>query len=140
MKKSVIMKLGVGVLIVVLTAGCQIGGPSDEELVSTTVADWKAALTARDLDKLMAAYSENYVSTRGSDKESVRQFMGRAFERDFMDNVNISLENAKTTIEDDKARFSPVEFISDRGTMAIEFTLQKEDGTWLITTSKRQEQ
>lgn len=142
MKGSTIIKLSVGLLTLVLACGCQMfsRGPSNEELINSTMADWKAALIAKDLDKLMAVYSENYVSSRGTDKVSVREFMMRVFERGYMDNVNINLEDAEITIEEDKAKVHPVKFISDRGTMTIEYTLQKESGTWLIVGTKRQTQ
>ena len=142
MKRSVITKLGVGILTAALVCGCQtLGwGPSDKELVNTTMADWKAALAAQDLDKVMATYSENYASERGDGKESVREFMTRVFDEGWMDNIKVNMESAETTIEGDKAQFGPVEFISDRGTMKIDYTLQKEDGAWRIVASKRQEQ
>lgn len=136
MKKSVIVNLGVAALIVVLASGCQVGGPSDKELINTTMAEWKAAHAAKDLDRLMATLSENYVSMGGGDKDSMREFIGRAFEEGFMDNVEIKTENAKITIRDDKdsvkATFGPVEFIGDRGTFAFKHILQKENGKWLI--------
>jgi len=86
MKRSVILNLSLFVLAAFLVCGCQtLGvGPSDEELISTTMAEWKAALVAKDIDKLMAAYSENYVSTRGTGKDSIREFMARAFEQSFL--------------------------------------------------------
>ena len=142
MKKPAIIKLGVGVLTMLLVYGCQniSRGPTDEELINTTMADWKTAVIAKDLDNLMVVYSENYVSRRGDGKESVRNFMARVFERGHMDNVKVNLENAETTIEEDKATFGPVEFIFDRGTRMFEYTLQKEGNSWLIVRSKRQEQ
>ena len=139
MKESVIMNLGVAVLIVALAGGCQTGGPSDEELINWTMTDWKAALTARDLDKLMATYSENYVSTRADSKDSVRERMTSIFDRGWMDNVKVNLENAKITIDRDKAEFGPVEFISDEDMFTHEYTLQKEYGAWFIIGSERQE-
>jgi ketosteroid isomerase-like protein len=139
-KKSVIMSLGAAALIVVLAGGCQIGGPSDEKLINTTVSDWKAAHTAKDLDGLMATLSENYVSMDGGGKDSMREFISRAFEEGFMDNVEIKIEDAQTTIEGDKATFGPVKFVGDRGTFAFKHILQKEDGKWLIVGVEMQEQ
>jgi len=141
MKKSVILYLSLTVFAVAL-CGCRtLGvGPSDEELVSTTMAEWKAAMVAKDLDKLMATFSENYLSSRGSGKDAMRERMAGAIERGFLDNVDVNIEDAQIAIEGDKATFSPVEFTSDRGTMALEYTLQKENGAWLIVSSKRQEQ
>ncbi len=142
MKRSVILNLSLFVLAAVLVSGCQtLGvGPSDEELVSTTMAEWKAAMAAKDMDKLMATFSDNYVSTRGTGKDSMREFMTRAFERGFLDSVEVKIEDAEIIIEDDKATYGPVEFVSDRGTFKLEYKLQKEDGAWLIIGSKRQEQ
>ncbi len=142
MKRSVILNLSLFVLAAFLVCGCQTLGvePSDEQLVNTTMAEWKAAMVAKDLDKLMAAYSENYVSSRGGGKDSIREFMTRAFEQGFMDSVEVKIEDAQITIEGDKAAFGPVEFVSDRGTLASEYTLQKENGAWLIVGTKRPEQ
>ncbi len=142
MKRSVILNLSLFVLAAFLVCGCQtLGvGPSDEELISTTMAEWKAAMVAQDIDKLMAVYSENYVSSRGGGKDSIRELMTRAFEQNFMDSVEVKIEDVQITIEDDKATFGPVEFVSDRGTFTLEYKLQKEDGAWLIVGSKRLEQ
>lgn len=140
MKKSVIMNLGMAALIAVLAGGCQIGGPSDEELINTTIADWKAAHTAKDLDGLMATLSEDYVSMEGGGKDSMREFISRAFEGGFMDNVEIKIEDAEITMEGDKAMFGPVKFVGDRGTFAFNHILQKEDGKWLIVGAEMQEQ
>ena len=141
MNRSIIMELAIGVLAAVLICGCQsIGGPCDEELINCTMTDWKAALKARDLDRLMSTYSENYVSARASGKDSVRERMTGIFDRGWMDNVKVNLENAKTTIDRNKAEFGPVEFTSDEGMFIFEYTLQKNYGAWFITGSKRQEQ
>ncbi len=140
MKKSVILNLSLAVLVAILVCGCQTAGPSNEQLVSTTMADWKASLIAEDLDKLMTVYSMNYVSTRGTGKDSMREFMTTAFESDFMDNVEINLEDAEIIIEGDKATYGPVEFLSDRGTFTLEYKLQKEEEAWLIVGSTRLEQ
>ncbi len=140
MKKSIIINLSLAVLVAILVCGCQTVGPSDEQLVSTTMADWKASLIAEDLDKLMAVYSTNYVSTKRTGKDSIREVMTKAFESNVMDNVQINIEGAKIMIEGDKAVFSPVEFISDRVTFTREYKLRKEDGAWLIVGSTRLEQ
>ncbi len=142
MKRSVILNLSPVVLAAFLVCGCQtLGvGPSDEQLVNTTMAEWKAAMVAQDIDKLMAVYSENYVSSRGDGKDSIRELMTRAFDEGFMDSVEVKIEDPQITIEDDKATFGPVEFVSDRGTFTLEYKLQKEDGAWFIVGSKRLEQ
>ena len=139
MRKSVIMNWGVAALAMVILCGCQITNHvvCDDELINTTMGNWKEALLAKNLDKLMAAYSGNYVSTRGSDKGSMRELMTKVFERGYLDDAEITLEGAQTAIEGDKATFGPVEFVSDSGTRTMDFTLQNENGTWLIVSSER---
>lgn len=140
MKKSVILNLVLLVFAVVF-CGCQtpVKGPSDKQLINTTMTEWKAALEAKDLDRLMALFSDNYVSSSGSGKVAMRERMVGAIERGSLDNIKIKIENAKITLVGDQAAFGPVEITSDRGTLTIEYTLQREDIKWLIISSKRQE-
>ncbi|MCP4610544.1 MAG: nuclear transport factor 2 family protein [Planctomycetes bacterium] len=140
MKKSVILNLIVLVFVAVF-CGCQapVKGPSDKELINTTMTEWKAALEAKNLYRLMAVFSDNYVSSSGSGKVAMRERMAGAIERGSLDNVNIKIENAQLTIVGEQATFGPVEFTSDRGTLTIEYTLQREEDKWLIVGSKRQE-
>ncbi|MHC4243059.1 MAG: YybH family protein [Planctomycetota bacterium] len=140
MKKSVILNLVLLVFAVVF-CGCQTPAevPSDKQLIDTTMTEWKAALETRDLDRLMATFSHNYVSSSGSGKVAMRERMAGAIERGSLDNIKIKIENAKIMLVGDQATFGPVEMTSDRGTLTIEYTLQREDVKWLIVGSKRQE-
>jgi len=140
MKKSVILSLILFVFAAVF-CGCQtpVEGPSDKELINTTMTEWKAAFEAKDLDRLMAVFSNNYVSSSGSGKIAMRERMAGAIERGSLDNVKVKIENAQLTLVGEQATFGPVEITSDRGTLTIEYTLQREDDKWLITGSKRQE-
>ena len=137
MNRSIIMTLGVGLLAAGLVGGCRsLGrGPSDEELINCTMAEWKEGLIAQDLDKVMAAYSDDYKGTRDG-KDSVREFMTRVFDQGYLDNAKVNLENAEIAIEENKAEFGPVEITSDRGTFSLEYILQKEDNAWLIVGSR----
>jgi ketosteroid isomerase-like protein len=137
MNKSVVATLGAAALAVVMFCGCQILGlgPSDEDLVNATMADWKTALIAHDMDKLMETYSENYVNTEGGDKASVREFIAGAIDQGYLDNAKVNLEDAKITIEGDKANVGLVEVMSDAGTYVLEYKLKKEKKAWLIVFS-----
>jgi len=137
MKKSLIPKLGAGVLVAVLLCGCQMGS-SDEKLISTTMANWKAALMAQELDKFMDSYSEDYESDRGFGKEEIRGFMERGIDEGFLDDIEVDIEGAEIAIEGDKAQVAPVVWTGERGQMTMEFTLQKEGDTWRIVNSKRE--
>jgi hypothetical protein len=140
MKKLVILNYGFLVFAAVF-CGCQtpIEGPSDEQLINTMMAEWKAAFEAKDIDRLMVLFSENYMSASGSSKVAMRESMAGAIERGSLDNVEINIQNAQLTLVGETATFGPVEIKSDRGVLAIEYTLQKEDMNWLIVNSKRRQ-
>ncbi len=141
MKKLVILNLSLTFFALTLF-GCQAPaqGPSDEQLVGATMAEWKAAMVAKDLDKLMAKFSEDYISSRGSGKVALRERMSRAIQRGFMDNVEVNDSNAKIKIVGGNATFGPVEFVSDSDTFKLDYILRKENAAWLIVGSKRYEQ
>lgn len=141
MKKAVILKLSF-IIFTAALCSCQTPaeGPSDEQLINTIMAEWKAAFEARDLNRLMVLFSENYISSNGSSKVAMRERMAGAIERGTLDDVKIKIQNAKLTLVGNTATFGPVEINLDRGTMALEYTLGKENGMWLIVSSKRIEQ
>ena len=143
MSNSTVTKLCVLILALLLVNGCldPLGkGPSDEKLIKATMTEWKAANKAKDVDRIMDTISENYVSFMGGGKQSMRDFLTGAIDRGFMDNVEINIKDAEITIEDDKAKFGPVEFIGERGPFALYYKLQKEGNKWLIIGVERPEQ
>jgi ketosteroid isomerase-like protein len=114
-------------------------GPTDEELINTTMSNWKQALIDMDVDAILAGYSEDFSSERVQGKDEMREFMERAIDEGWLENIDINLEIAQLTITDDSAEFAPVEIIGDAGEMEIEFTLKKEDKkTWRIIESAPQ--
>lgn len=140
MKKSMILSLGF--LVFTLTfCGCQApgGNVSDEQLIDNVMAEWKAAFEAKDLNRLMILFSENYISSSGSSKLAMRERMAGAIERGSLDNVKTNIQNARMNVLGDKAIFGPIEITQDNGTLILEYTLQKEEDKWLIIGSKRRE-
>jgi ketosteroid isomerase-like protein len=111
-------------------------GPSDEELINTTMNTWKEAIVAQDVDAMLGEYSEDFSSADGTDKEGVRQFMEGAVGEGVLDDIEINLETAELTITDDKAEIGPVQIDSNMGSMDFVYTLKKEDKkTWRIISS-----
>ena len=138
MKRSAVMKLGACVLAVVLLCGCAMfgKGPSDEELIAATIAQWSAALAAQDADNVMATYSEDFETPDMPDKESMRELIEMAIDQGYLEEVEINTDEAETVIEGNKASVGPVELSGAMGSMMIDLTLQKENGAWLIVGSE----
>ena len=136
-------RLIIGVFLMgslVIVAGCAtLGkGPSDEELIATLLADWKAAFDAQDLDKMMAVYSEDYEGGRSEDKDQLREFLEGAFDQGYLDDAEVDIAEAETTIEGDTATVAPITLSGPPGSMDLQFDLKKEaDKVWRIVSSDR---
>ncbi len=135
MKKALVSLMVVG-LVAVAMCGCATApkGPSDTELINKLVADWKAAAAAKDVDKVMALYSENFKHYEYKDKAGVKAFIKDAIDMGYLDNCEISTDKAKVTIEKDTAKVYPIGMSASFGSAQIELDLTKEAKGWMITS------
>lgn len=136
MSRLIVSVVLVGSLV--LVGGCATTGKglSDEELIATMLAEWKTAFEAQDIDGMMAAYSEDYEGSRAESKEQVREFLGGAMDQGYLDDAEIILEDAETTIEGDTATVAPITLSGGPGSIDLQFNLKKEaDKAWRIVGS-----
>jgi len=122
--------------VALLVCGCAMfgRGPSDEELIGNTLAEWKAGLVEEDLDRFMATFSEDFSSSQGGGKAELGDFIGGAMEQGYLEDVEVNVEDAEIKIEGDTATASPVELDGIFGVMVFELALKKENGTWRIVS------
>lgn len=123
------------VVAVGMISGCATApkGPSDEELIKQTIADWTAAAVAKDVDKVMAFVSPNFQSDTWADKEAYKEFVVESIDMGYLDDLTVSTEKAVIKIEGDKATVSPVDLEAAFGMAALDVELTKEGGKWLVT-------
>ena len=124
----------------VLVTGCLTTGkgPSDEELIAAMLTEWKTAFHGQDLDGMMVVYSEDYLGSRGEDKEQLREFLVGAMDQGYLENAEINLEDADTTIEGDTATVAPVTLSGELGSIDLLIDLKKEaDNAWRIVSGER---
>ena len=138
MKKSAIcLSVGLALAIVGMT-GCATcsKGPSDEELVKTLTESWKAAILEKNFDLMMATFSEDFAHDgyeyEAANKAALREFVDSCDTQGYFDDVEISFEEAVTTIEGDTATVTDIEYMNDQGSVIIELTAKKANGVWLI--------
>ncbi|MHC4757387.1 MAG: Cif family virulence factor [Planctomycetota bacterium] len=137
MKKAVFLTLTL--LLCTLICGCQTG-PSDEELIKTTMNSWKLAIVDKDVDAIMANYSEDFSSESGESRGETQLMFQYLISAGMLDNIDINFDIAQLTITDDTAEFTPVEILWDMGEMTLDFTLKKEEeNTWRIIESDEQQ-
>jgi hypothetical protein len=135
MRQTTSLKLAAVLLLLTFICGCKMG-PSDKELICTTMNNWKSAILAKDIDSIMTNYSDDFSSPESGSKEQVQSFMQRAIEDGWLDDIDINTDIAQVKITDHTAEFAPVEVLGDFEPMELGFTLKKEDKkTWRIINS-----
>jgi len=139
MYKSRIAAALVATIVVALVCGCAIlgKGPTDEELITRAISDYNAALVAKDLDKMMTVYSDDFEADNGGDKDDVRALLSGAIEQGYLDDLEVNDAECEIKIEGGTATVGPVEYSSAFGSMSFESTMKKEaDGMWRIVATR----
>jgi len=110
-------------------------GPKDKDLITKTVADWKTALEASNLDAIMTAYSEEFKGERGG-KTELKTFMKGVIDAGYLKDAKVDLSRANIEIKKDTATYTPIFLTGSRGSVTIQLSLQKEkDKVWRIVGS-----
>ncbi len=141
MNRSRCVAAGIGVLVLALIVGCQSApkGPTDEELIADVIATWQTAITGKDLDGMMALYSENFTGSRGEDKAGVRSFLEQVMAMGYLDGIAIDATGATTTVEEGTATVGPVSSTTSMGPASLTFKLAKEEDGWMIVGTEMQQ-
>jgi len=138
-------------VLAVVAAGCAaLGGKSDADLVCDVVTQMDAAMSAGDVDAVMACYSEDYegrgrggtTTTKDGMRERLEQFLPRMAERaaeSGSQRRRMDMSQAVAAVDGDTATFGPVMRQGRQGTMrASQYNLKKDaDGMWRIVGTER---
>jgi hypothetical protein len=136
-RKTAILTLCVTFVIAVLAGGCATGakGPSDEELIASTLANWKMGMEQKNVEMLKLAISDEFDHYEYGNKDQMIGFLSGAFTDGTLDSAKVSLETAETKIDGKTANVYPVELVAAFGSATIGFTMTKEDdGQWRATS------
>ncbi len=141
MIKSTLLIGVAGLLALVLTVGCATTysskGPSDDESIAALLKSWESGVLAADTDKILATYSDKFAHTgydySAPDKAALREFLLGGIEEGTFDDVELDFEYAETEIDGGVATVFPIEYTIAEGTVSIELTAKKEEGSWLFT-------
>ena len=134
MKKAGLVLVVVSAMVMV--AGCVTTpeGPTDEELIQQTLDQFSAAIIEKDIDKLGAILSEKFSAPEGESKQDFLDFMQSAIDSGYLDDAEVSREDAQQTMGEGTCDVYPVDLMSSAGSVSVELHLTKEDGGWLITS------
>jgi hypothetical protein len=135
--KGTLAKLLASGAVGLLIVGCATLGPNaGKRSIDKTLADWKTALEAQDVDGVVAAYSEGYRDDRGTSKTVMRDLLIKAKTEGRLKNSRVDMTGAITRIELGTAKVGPVKMIQDTQSDVFELTLKQDtDNVWRIVGS-----
>jgi len=111
-------------------------GPMRE--VTAVLAGFQTAWEAQDVDKVMAAYSDEYSDSSGADKSSVRAFYSGLVAQGKLQETAMDLKRCGIAVDGDSATAAPVIYSSAAAKTWSRYTLEKEaDGVWRIVNSEQ---
>ena len=135
--KNAIRVIALALTVAVSLMGCAgaAKGPSDEELIKATLGKWQEALVAKNIDNIVACYSDEFKDGDGRGKPELKGFISEAISAGYLDGIKVSMEGTTTKIDGDKATVTPIGLSGNAGGMSLTLTLGKANGQWLITSS-----
>lgn len=134
--KSYARSLMATLLCVVCAAGCAtMRGPSDEELIQTTLKNVKTALEGKDVKLLMSTFADDYADPRVGDRATVEKLLTENINSSYTENGKVGMEDMKLTFSDDKqtVKVYPIDLSSVMGAVSVELVLAKKENAWVIT-------
>ena len=134
MTKSILSNTLVLLVAITLICGCAgLGsGTDDKELINATLSKWKGAIESANIETLAETFSGNYGGEE-TGKTRVVETFENYISAGYLDNAEVNIDASETTIEENQASITNVGLTAAAGTFKLEFGLQKEEGSWLIT-------
>ena len=135
------------VVLALLAAGCASGGggapaapagPSDEELVTQLINSTLAALQAKDVEKMMSVYTDDFSTSDGQSKADFTQFLADAGSQGFLDGMTADISALAVTVDGDSASVSGITIEGAFGVLDLSFDLTKASGSWMISGQSQQ--
>jgi len=124
------------VLASVLFVGCATGSQKSvtpEEEISVQLEKWSEAMVSKDIDSIMALFSDKFAHYAWENKEGARTFIEEAIDLGYLDDVKVILDDAAIKVDGDVGSIYPVDLEGAFGSLSMELIVGHENGTWLLT-------
>jgi hypothetical protein len=106
-----------------------------ETSIKEALADFKAGMESKDIDKMMTPISANFQHYEWGDKKMLRGFVSDQMDQGALDEAEVDIENAEITVDGDIVTVYPVEMVTAAMAMTLEFTIEKDDdNVWRVTS------
>ncbi len=114
--------------------GCQTAKKvTPEEAVTAQVNKFAEAMKAKNVDGIMAIFSEKFEHYEWGDKAGAREFLQQAIDVGYLEGVEIDLSKMQVKVEGSTATAYPIDVRASFGATTVEMVFTKENGNWLVT-------
>ena len=115
-------------------AGAEETAASDDpaEGAMAVVKAFGAAAVEGNIDGMMDCIADSFDNAELGGKDGVRSFMEEAADMGYMDDLEVSYEDAEAEVDGEQVIIYPVDIMGAFGSVTYEYVLEKVDGKWLI--------
>ena len=134
MRVSKIVVLPATLTIIAMVFSCAtLKGPTPTEEATAALEDFVAAMKPADLEKIMAAFSEDFGDSQGANKTMVRATIEGMIAQGALEAATIIVEESVITVEGDNATVNPLVVDTPVGRLSFVYKWKKEaDGVWRV--------
>lgn len=120
------------------TGGRTPAAPDPVEAVLAALSDYHAALTAEDVGRLVATFSDEFQSPDGGSKAMMEGYFQGLIGMGALDGIEADMEECEIEVEGNEATVGPVWYETMMGRVGNRYTMKKEaDGVWRIVSSEQ---
>jgi len=135
MKTSILLCLDVSIAVTVMFCSDvhAVKALNDEEALAVITEECVEAFRTQDVGALMIHCSDDFKHPAIGNKDGLKKFLESVKLLGVLDDAQLDIESAQTTIAGDSATVGPVAINTFHGTATLGYKLTKEDGKWLLT-------
>lgn len=105
----------------------------EKDIIAQLLVNLQEAFAALNVDKMMSFYSEDYLGSHGENKQEVRELIQTMVDNGAIKGKEMSIKDAYISVNGNSATVAPIKYTALIGSLKIENTLEKVDGTWKLT-------
>jgi hypothetical protein len=91
-----------------------------------------AAAVEGNIDGMLECIADSFDNAELGDKDGVKAFLSEAADMGYMDDLEVSYEDAEAEVDGEQVIIYPVDIMGAFGSVTYEYVIEKVDGKWMI--------
>lgn len=115
--------------------GATAKGVDEKTAIASTLGDWGSALASKNVDSILAFYSDAFRDQEGRDKATLKRFLEEVIANGYLDGAKVDVASAQISVNGEEAVVAPLTLSGDMGAVSLSLSMKKEAGSWRIVSS-----